>query len=176
MMWAENMFGHLAEYNRWMNENLCTVCSGMKDEERKRDMGSFFRSIHATFNHILLVDRLWLARIRKEPITVSSLDQELYADFSELTRERTKTDKDIALLVKSLDTKNLIEPVVYTSIVSKTEVVLPLGSILIHLFHHQTHHRGQITAMISQLGYDYGKTDIIAWAQEQRPPLTQKLS
>jgi uncharacterized damage-inducible protein DinB len=33
--------------------------------------------------------------------------------------------------------------------------------VLTHLFHHQTHHRGQITTLISQLGYDFGETDMI---------------
>jgi len=40
-------------------------------------------------------------------------------------------------------------------------VTLPLGPVLTHLFHHQTHHRGQITTLISQLGYDFGETDMI---------------
>jgi uncharacterized damage-inducible protein DinB len=32
--------------------------------------------------------------------------------------------------------------------------------ILLHLFHHQTHHRGQITTLLSQLGHDFGETDL----------------
>lgn len=160
-MCAVDMLNLMAEYNRWMNENLCTVCAGMQDEERKRDIGAFFRSIHGTLNHILLVDRLWLARIRKEPITISSLDQELHADFAEFKRARARTDNDITSLARSLEPTRLAEPVSFTSFVSKTEVVLPLGSIMVHLFHHQTHHRGQITTMVSQLGYKYGQADII---------------
>ncbi|MFA7098121.1 MAG: DinB family protein [Gammaproteobacteria bacterium] len=51
----------LTKYNRWMKGQLYEVCSRIPDGERKRDMGAFFRSIHGTFNHLLLVvDRLWM--------------------------------------------------------------------------------------------------------------------
>lgn len=155
------MLNLLAVYNHWMNQQLYAVCACMQDEERKRDLGAYFRSIHGTFNHVLLVDRLWLGRIYNAPFTISSLDHELYADFAVLKRERKKTDDDITVLVKTLDPERLAEPVTFTSFVNKREVMLPLDLIMVHLFHHQTHHRGQITTMISQLGYEFGQTDII---------------
>lgn len=151
----------MADHNRWMNEKLYAVCAGIPDEARKRDLGAFFRSIHGTLNHLLLVDRLWLGRITGEPFPIRSLDQELYADFALLKRERTETDTVIAALVAELQPARLAEPLTYTSFVKKESVTLPLGLILTHLFHHQTHHRGQITTLISQLGYDFGETDMI---------------
>src|SRR5690554_6610589 len=60
------MLKQMADYSHWMNQRLYTVCAGMKDEERKCDLNTFFRSIHGTLNHILLVDRLWFARIHNE--------------------------------------------------------------------------------------------------------------
>ena len=150
-----------AAHNRWMNEKLFAVCGRLADEERKRDMGAFFRSIHGTFNHLLLVDRLWLGRVRHAPFSIVSLDQELYADFAVLAREREKTDAGIAAFVTTLEPADLAEPVSYTSFLTKSGVTLPLGVILTHLFHHQTHHRGQITTLISQLGHDFGDTDLI---------------
>src|ERR1700729_2803192 len=90
----------LARYNRWMNLKLYAIASQLTDEERKRDRGAFFKSIHGTLNHLLLSDRVWMARFTGVslpgdvlgPDGIRSLDQELYADFEELGRERIKTD------------------------------------------------------------------------------------
>ena len=35
------------------------------------------------------------------------------------------------------------------------------GFCVTHFFNHQTHHRGQVTTLLSQLGRDYGATDLI---------------
>lgn len=151
----------MADHGRWMNQKLYVVCAGIPDEERKRDLGAFFRSIHGTLNHLLLVDRLWLGRITGREFRIQSLDQELYADFDELRREREVTDGEIADLVAGLDPSCLSEPLTYVSFLKKTPVTLPFGVVLTHFFHHQTHHRGQITTLISQLGYEFGDTDLI---------------
>lgn len=155
------MLALMAEHNRWMNRHLYTVCDGLDDTARKRDLGAFFRSIHGTFNHLLLVDRLWLGRLRGEPYPVTSLDQELYADFAILRHESERTDAELGDYVAGLTPARLAEPVGYTSLARQTAVTLPLGLILVHLFHHQTHHRGQITTLVSQLGHDFGETDLI---------------
>lgn len=160
-MYDKPMLSLMADHNRWMNEKLYAVCAGIPDEARKRDLGAFFRSIHGTFNHLLLVDRLWLGRITGKPFPIRSLDQELYADFDTLKRERADTDAVIAGFIAGLQPVRLAEVLTYTSFVKQESVTLPLGLILTHLFHHQTHHRGQITTLISQLGYDFGATDMI---------------
>lgn len=160
-MYDLDMVALMADHNRWMNEGLYAVCARLSEEERKQDLGAYFRSIHGTFNHLVLVDRLWLGRLRDEPYLVASLDQELYADYATLERERAKTDSDIQEYVAMLEPSRLADPVAYVSLLKKTTVILPLGLILVHLFHHQTHHRGQVTTLISQLGQDFGETDMI---------------
>ena len=52
----------MARYNRWMNDKLYAVAEKLGDEERKKDRGAFFGSIHRTLNHLLLADRVWLGR------------------------------------------------------------------------------------------------------------------
>lgn len=156
-----SLFRLKADYNRWMNQKLYAVCAAIPDEARRRDLGAFFRSIHGTLNHLLLVDRLWLGRITGDAFPIRSLDQELYEGFEALKRERERTDATIGALVDELQPAHLAQPVSYTSFLKQESVTLPLGLVLTHLFHHQTHHRGQVTALISQLGYDVGVTDMI---------------
>src|SRR5687767_12328888 len=92
----------MAQYNQWMNERLYECCARIPDEERKRDAGAFFKSIHGTLNHLLLGDRIWLGRFLGKPFAVTSLAQQLYADFDELRTGRAATDKLIGAWAESL--------------------------------------------------------------------------
>jgi uncharacterized damage-inducible protein DinB len=151
----------MARYNRWMNERLYAVCAEMSDAERKLDRGAFFRSIHGTLNHLLLGDRIWLGRFRGQLFGVRSLDQELYADFGELRREREGTDGEISDWVESLGEEQLAAPFSFRSIVGARDHAYPLWTLVVHFFNHQTHHRGQLTTLLSQSGRDPGVTDLL---------------
>ena len=57
----------MARYNRWQNQNLYGVADALADTERRRDRGAFFGSIHATLNHLLWADRIWMHRLAGTP-------------------------------------------------------------------------------------------------------------
>jgi uncharacterized damage-inducible protein DinB len=152
----------MAGYNRWMNEKLYAVCEGVPDEERKRDRHAFFRSIHGTLNHLLLTDRGWMARFQGQPWPFRSLDQELYTDFQDLRRERARTDRDLEAFVQEMTTERLNAPIEYRNYAG-AEFRHSLAPALVHLFNHQTHHRGQLTTLLSQLGLDLGVTDAVVF-------------
>jgi uncharacterized damage-inducible protein DinB len=164
----------LARYNRWMNDKLYGLAATLGDEARKRDSGAFFKSIHGTFNHLLLADRVWLARFtgvvvqdgHMGPGGIRSLDQELYADFEELRRERAITDDELSAWVSGLTHERLAAPLVYTRRGQKQES--PLWWAVAHVFNHQTHHRGQITTLFTQQGCDPGVTDLAAMLREEQ--------
>ncbi|WP_022949155.1 DinB family protein [Methylohalobius crimeensis] len=158
---AIDIFHLQAEYNRWMNDRLYRVCSLISDAERKRDLGAYFRSIHGTLNHLLLVDRLWLERMNGRSLPIASLAEELYADFDELRVQRAATDDKIITQMDTLSADRLTQRITYTSAVTGKANSLPLGVMLTHLFNHQIHHRGQLTALINRLGHGYGVTDLI---------------
>jgi uncharacterized damage-inducible protein DinB len=151
----------MARYNRWMNEKLYALCAGLSDTERKKDRHAFFRSIHGTLNHLLLADRLWLGRFQSQPFHVSSLAQELCADFDELRDERRRTDDEIDRFVARLTGDALAARVSYRTLVDPQERSAPLWVLTTHFFNHQTHHRGQLTTLLSQCGLDPGITDLM---------------
>lgn len=154
-------FQTLARYNQWMNEKLYAVCASASDETRRRDTGAPFQSMSGVLNHLLLADRMWLSRFKYQPHPFKSLDQELYADFEELTKERKITDEEINAWVAALTDEKLLAPLTYTSMVNPTPRSQPLWFCMLHMFNHQTHHRGQLTAMIEQAGFDCGITDLL---------------
>ena len=149
-----------AAYNEWMNEKLYACSAELSDAERKRDLGAFFKSIHGTLNHILLGDQAWLQRFRGQPITMTSPLQELYSDFDELWRARRAMDKQIAVWASGLSDELAELPLSFHSITFKKDRVIPTWVAIAHLFNHQTHHRGQITTLLKQLGKDPGVTDL----------------
>jgi uncharacterized damage-inducible protein DinB len=159
--------GIMAGYNRWMNEKLYGICAALSDEERKRDRRAFFRSIHGTFNHLLLTDRGWLARFNGNPWPFPSLDQELYADFDELRRERGKTDRETEEFLAGITPERLDARFSYENYAGE-KFNHPLGPAMVHFFNHQTHHRGQVTTLLYQLGINPGVTDALVFYREQQ--------
>lgn len=174
----------LARYNTWMNTRLyALIAERLDDEQIKRDLGAFFRSIHGTLNHILLADRVWLVRFTRDlerftsrdesgaPIPIQSLAQELYADFAELCRQREATDFEIEEWLAALDDERLAQPLEYKTSAG-VHKSLPLWWAVSHFFNHQTHHRGQITTLMFQLGVDPGVTDLVAMLFEMPSPVS----
>lgn len=166
-------FVRLAQYNRWFNGQLYDVAGRLSEEERQRDLGAFFGSLHGTLDHILLTDRLWLGRFERSELALPSLDGASLVyrvdgldqgvepdDFDRLRREREATDGVIERFVRDLDESLLAADLAYHN--SKGQpFTSPVWQIVTHLFNHQTHHRGQATTLLHQLGHDPGMTDFL---------------
>jgi uncharacterized damage-inducible protein DinB len=165
-----------AKYNREFNLSLFNQISRLSESERKRDMGAFFGSIHGTLNHILLADRIWLGRFAKAMPSISalsdaelihefmSLRQEVCSDFSELLRERQATDQVITDWTEELTDELLAQTMCYSNSQGQMREH-PVWVAVAHMFNHQTHHRGQVTTLLYQLGHDPGVTDYLAYVQ-----------
>ena len=152
---------HFARYNRWQNQSAYAAAGKLPDGTRKRNMGAFFKSIHGTLNHLVVGDQLWLDRFEGVPTSITSLDQELHDDFDELTKKRELTDNRLDRLVASLDDTRLSGTLKFRRLSGdKGELTLPVSIVMMQLFNHQTHHRGQVTTLLMQCGVDVGVTDM----------------
>jgi uncharacterized damage-inducible protein DinB len=155
----------MAAYNRWMNERLYELCAGIPDAERKRDRGAYFRSVHGTLNHLLYGDRAWMSRFTGRDLGWQGPADELYADFGELRAARAHLDELIEGWTQRVDEEWLGRDFTYTSRIDGRTRTLPAWVLVAHMFNHQTHHRGQLTTLLSQMGIDPGVTDL-AWLPE----------
>ncbi|HVY55548.1 MAG TPA: DinB family protein, partial [Thermodesulfobacteriota bacterium] len=155
-----NYYELMAEYNRWMDGRIYDACSLIPDEDRKKDMGAFFKSIHGTLNHIYYGDAAWLERLRGNKSTPRKPDVILFDDFSEMRAAQEKIDAEIIEWAESLTPEYLNGDYEYKSNVDGKTRVLPGWIPAAHMFNHQTHHRGQLTTLLMQLGIDPGVTDI----------------
>jgi uncharacterized damage-inducible protein DinB len=154
-------YAEMARYNRWMNEKLYALAAQLSPEERERPMGAFFGSIHGTFNHLILSDRIWLARFGVGAAPPgNSLSDVLFPDFEELRRERALSDAAIEAYASALRPEQLGETLGWQTRRGQP-MAAPLWIALSHWFNHQTHHRGQATTLFMQLGHDPGVTDAL---------------
>ena len=152
---------YFARYNRWQNQSIFSAAAKLADGTRKRNMGAYFKSIHATLNHLLVGDRLWLDRVDGVPTTIATLDQELYSDFDELCAQRERADSRLDRFVATLDEAKLAGKLTFRRLSGdQGELTLPLALVMMQYFNHQTHHRGQVTTLLMQCGVDVGVTDL----------------
>ncbi|AZU05288.1 DinB family protein [Glycocaulis alkaliphilus] len=144
-------FRRFAAYNAWANARLYDAATALKDTERKKDVKAYFRSLHGTLNHLLVADRIWLYRLTGEGEAPTRLDAVLYENFGELRTAREAEDQRLIAYVAGLDPANFATVISYGNTRGEAKE-LPLGVILAHLFNHQTHHRGQASHILRQLG------------------------
>jgi len=114
-------------------------------------------------NHLLLTDRLWLKRLTGEGDHPNRLDAILYEDRAALTRARIAEDNRLIAVIDKYDDAALGDLHSYktTSGMPQSQV---LGDILLHLFNHQTHHRGQAHACLAILtGGDPPSFDLLVF-------------
>ena len=150
----------MARYNRWMNERLYALLAELPDDERKRERGAFFGSMHGTLNHLLWGDRMWLGRFIDEPCTHPAFGADMFADFSELAREREITDGKMLNWAGNVTAAWLDGTLSYVSKVDGRTREIPHAIAVLQLFNHGTHHRGQITAALTAQGHACPELDM----------------
>lgn len=150
----------MATYNQWMNQKLYQASAILSDEQRKKDQRVFFKSIHGTLNHLILADRIWMGRFTGKPYVVPSLGYMLTDSFEELRQAREAEDQRIIDWAGSLDRETVESELHFTPMTNPQPRTLPMWLALTHFFNHQTHHRGQLTTLLFQLGIDPGVTDL----------------
>lgn len=163
----------MADYNQLMNKKMLEAAAQLSTEALAEDRGAFFGSVIGTLNHIAVADTIWLKRFApfltehhelnaiKDLTLPESLGEVLFSKLDELAVRRKLLDKTLSALVKSLIESELATAVSYTNSKGVTSTK-NFFSLLMHVFNHQTHHRGQVTTLLSQSGIDIGVTDLVA--------------
>ena len=140
-----------ARYNTLANQRLYDAAAGLPDFDRRRDVGAFFASLHGTLNHLLIGDRIWMARFEVGEAPSTGLDAILHDSFDALRDARATMDARIEAFFGALPEGFLERPLRYVNNEGRV-FEDPPSLILPHFFNHQTHHRGQAHAILSQLG------------------------
>ena len=166
-------FELMAAYNQWMNEKIYGAARGLEQTELAKDRGAFFGSILGTLNHIVVGDTIWLKRFAMHPTfsialkevvdlpSPNKLNDILFEDFAALAERRVWLDNHIIGWVGTLSDEDLNVVLRYQN-TKGVPANRRFSSLLQHFFNHQTHHRGQVSTLLSQAGVDIGVTDLLA--------------
>ena len=148
-----------AEHNQWVNERLYDVAATLRDEEYFADRGAFFGSVHKTLNHILLADLIWMHRIDGDgEIPKGGLDAVLHDTFAATRTAREALDRRIVASVGALDEAALDAPIRFKSRAGD-DVAIATNLMVANLFNHETHHRGQVHALLTGFGKEVPPLD-----------------
>jgi uncharacterized damage-inducible protein DinB len=160
----------MARYNAWANRRLYEACAQLAEAEYRRPRLAFFGSIHGTLNHLLVADRIWLARIEGKENPQVRLDDQPCESLAELREARGIEDARMSELVDGYAEDDLERSVRYRLITRPEEAETPLHVCWLHLFNHQTHHRGQVHDQLSQTDVAPPPLDLIFYLRREGDP------
>ena len=167
----------LASYNADMNSRVYAAAATLSPDALAADRGAFFGSILGTLNHIVAGDTIWLQRFQGHPTSFRALAPmkeiapptgltHVYSDdLGVLRKHRERLDAIIEALAAECSDQDLAQPFSYKN--SRGAFRKKFGSLLLHFFNHQTHHRGQVSTLLSQANVDIGVTDLVVWVPDE---------
>ena len=160
-------FHRFGRYNAWANRRLYEACAALSAPDYRAKRPSFFGSIQATLNHILVGDRVWMGRLEGVPSGIERLDQILYDEFADLRVARESEDARILGFVSGLGDEAIAGTLRYRTMAGESQET-PLAWVLAHFFNHQTHHRGQVHGMLSGTPVAPPSLDLIYFLRQDR--------
>ena len=152
----------MARYNAWQNESVIQAANSLGDDARRADRGSFFGSIHGTLSHLLWGDTIWMSRFAsvEKPEGGIAESPGHVEKWLELCMRRSLLDAAILEWGVSLRQSELNGMLRWYSGAAGRDVERPMALCVTHFFNHQTHHRGQVHAMLTAAGAKPGDTDL----------------
>jgi uncharacterized damage-inducible protein DinB len=164
------MLAHLrrmARYNQWANGRLYEACAQLPEAEYQKSRQAFFGSLHGTLCHLLVTDWEWVSRVEGKPSRGLALDHQPFATLAELRAARVAQDEHIIEVVDGLDEAAAFGDAVYRRVSApQEEYRTPRHLCLLHMFNHETHHRGQAHDQLSQTDVPPPPLDLLFYLRE----------
>lgn len=135
----------MAHNNAWANHRLLTACAALSDAEFAAPRTGFFPSLAATLNHILTVDHFYIDAMEGGTLGPAAWASEIpHPTIATLHPAQRQLDRRLIVITEQMDPARIVA-------VHRTGRIQHerLDRLLLHLFQHQIHHRGQAHAMLS---------------------------
>ncbi|WP_415920528.1 DinB family protein [Tateyamaria sp. SN6-1] len=159
----------MARYNAWQNKQLMDVLKGVDEAVLRKDQGAFFGSIMGTLNHLLWGDTIWMSRfVPSIPKPAGSIDEsvDFTPTFAVWSADRFRLDGAILMWADTMGSLDLKGQLSWFSGALGRDVRKPLELCVTHMFNHQTHHRGQVHAMMTAAGLTAPVSDLFVMPED----------
>lgn len=162
----------MARYGAWQNRQARAACERLTEAELRADCGAFFGSIFNTANHLLWGDTIWMSRFDGGHAPKGGIETSISVTptFAVWSAERTRTDQRIKAWADRVTPDDLAGDLTWFSGAAQCDVTKPLALCVTHMFNHQTHHRGQVHAMLTAAGKRVGDTDLFLMPEDASWP------
>jgi uncharacterized damage-inducible protein DinB len=171
----KDVFHAYATYNLNVNKSLNSIILGLPDDQIMKKFEVYHVSIYDTLFHILISDLFWMKRIAKAyekfpgleesvvPATdLSKLKEDLGGSREKLINLRGKLDQDIDRFVNDLQDADYLKPFRYKNHKGE-EIEKEIWKVLMHMFNHQTHHRGQVSELLDMLKVENDYSSLLSY-------------
>lgn len=147
MNFSEYVIGK-ALYNRWANEKILEAAATLPPGQREAPLVPGLDSIYAVLNHVLVVDRIWVAEVEGGEFDTPTTRTLLHADWDAYVEDRRRTDARMLDLVSGFDEAALTGTLYCDEEIHSGLREWPFASEIDHIFRHQAHHRGQVVLLM----------------------------
>ncbi|MDF3821601.1 DinB family protein [Leptospira sp. 96542] len=162
-----NFFIQTNQFHLWATKRLFKTLNDVSLEDYKKNCGLFFLSIHGTLNHLLVAERIWFGRFSGSAYNAKSLAEEVEPDRKKLEQLIYEIFERWEIFLKEVPKERWNEIFEYKTM-RGFEAKLPFAHTIQHVQNHRTHHRGQITAALTNLGYECPELDYVYFLQETK--------
>ena len=158
---------NLLDYNSWANDQFFKVIVKLSPYEINKQRQSFMNSIRNSLNHLLVIDKVWLANMKRETHTFDHLQTILFEDMDMLWDAKKKEDILIKNYTSNLSEHDLLE-LVDCELIGGNKVSMSRSMIITHLVMHGGYHRGIIAEMFGQIPLPPIAQDITTWEKSKK--------
>lgn len=156
-MTAEDARIH-TRYSTWASRRLLDAALALPPDDARKDLGVSHKSVMETLGHIHMADRAWLYRVLGD-----TMPQPTEALEIEWPRIREAWEKYAASLTDDM----MARAIGYKDMAGNFHTS-KIWQIVLHVVNHATLHRGQVMAMMRQLGVKPPQTDLMYFYREQK--------
>jgi uncharacterized damage-inducible protein DinB len=159
----KELLDQYAGYNSWANKKILELAETLDAEQQHREIASSFSSLYKTIFHMWGAEMVWRRRLYSEATTIEG--DPFTGSMKKLSETLQQQDQELVSYVMSKNNDTLKQKLSYRNSRGQ-EFSEPIYLILMHLFNHNTYHRGQLVTLFRQLKIEkIPQTDFIAWVR-----------
>jgi len=161
-----------ARCNKQINGAMIAILRGAAGDPYRTPIAGYYKSINAILDHYFIADTVWLkafrqardSRIFESPIVAvdRKWDDRQFSELAAYGAARSELDGLIVQYIDELRDEDLGKTIVRTNRGGQTMEKI-LWKSLVHMFNHDTHHRGQVSVILDQMGIENDYSNMIRY-------------